>query len=178
MRALVRGTLAAVLFAGSSVNGLAQEPKSGALAKQLASAMDAAKLDSLAAKDPAAADAFVSVLYITGLQLLAVSAKYSAPQLLDEKIGKKDYREVYIDLQSSASPGSKFFVEDLGMDGLKAKRDNDQPFDSVEINGKRTAFDGEWKKQQLSEADYMKTHQAADERYVQMLTALLAQIKK
>lgn len=178
MKALVRGALVALLVAVGSIDGLAQEPKSGALAKQLATAMDAAKLDSLAVKDPAGADAFVGVLYITGLQLLAISAKYSAPQLLEEKIGKKDYREVYIDLQSSATAGSKFFIEDLGMDGLRAKRDNDQPFDSVEINGKRTAFDGEWKKQQLSEPEYLKTHQMADERYVQMLTVLLAQLKK
>jgi len=64
------------------------------------------------------------------------------------------------------------------MDGLKAKRDNDQPFDSVEINNKRTSFDGDWKKQQLSEQDYMKTHQSADERYAQALTILLGQIKK
>lgn len=177
MRALVRGTLVAVLLFGGTIDALAQEPKSAALAKQLATAMDAAKLDTLAAKDPAAVDSFVSVLYISGLQLLAVSAKYSAPQLLVEKIGKKDYREVYIDLQSSATPGSKFFVEDLGMDGLKAKRDGDQPFDSVEINNKRTSFDGDWKKQQLSEQDYLKTYQTADERYVQMLTILLGQIK-
>ena len=44
--------------------------------------------------------------------------------------------------------------------------------------GKRTAFDGDWKKQQLSEQEYMKTFSAADERYAQMLTALLAQLKK
>jgi hypothetical protein len=178
MRALGRGTLVALLVAGSSVQAPAQELKSAALAKQLAAAMDAAKLDSLAAKDPAGGDTFVGVLYITGLQLLTISAKYSAPQLLDEKIGKKDYREVYIDLQSSATPGSKFFVEDLGMDGLKPKRDGDQPFDSVEVSGKRTSFDGEWKKQQLSEPDYMKLHQAADERYAHALTLLLAQAKK
>ena len=177
MRALGRGTLVTLLVATASTQAFAQEPKSSALAKQLASAMDAAKLDSLAAKDPAGGDSFVSVLYIKPLQLLTVAAKYSAPQLLDEKIGKKDYREVYIDLQSSANAGSKFFVEDLGMDGLKAKRD-DQGFDSVEINNKRTSFDGDWKKQQLSEQDYLKTHQTADERYAQMLTILLGQIKK
>ncbi len=179
MSALGRGALVVLLVGWGSIDALAQEPKSAALAKQLATAMDAAKLDSLAAKDPAGSDSFVSVLYITGLQLLAVSAKYSAPQLLDAKIGKKDYREVYIDLQSSATAGSKFFVEDLGMDGLRAKKDNDPPFDSVEVNGKRTSFDGEWKKQQLpSEADYLKTHQMADERYAQMLTLLLAEAKK
>jgi hypothetical protein len=177
MKALVRVTLVALCVAGSSVGAFAQEPKSSALAKELAAALDAAKLESLATKDPSAADAFVGVLYIPGFQLLAIAAKYSAPQLLDARLDKKEYREVYIDLQSSASPGSKVFVEDLGMDGVRAKKD-DQGFDSVEMGGKRTTFDNDWKKQQLTEQDYMKIHSAADERYTQMLAALIAQLKK
>ncbi len=39
-------------------------------------------------------------------------------------------------------------------------------------------FDGDWKAQKLSEQDYMKAFSAADERYAQILTALLAQLKK
>ena len=178
MKALVRGTLVAFCVVQWSAGAFAQEPKSAALAKQLAAALDAAKLDSLAAKDPTGADTFIGVLYIPGFQLLTIAAKYSAPQLLDARIGKKEYREVYIDLQSSASPGTKVFVEDLGMDGLRAKREDNQGFDSVEMGGKRTMFDNEWKKQQLSEQEYLKTHLAADERYAQMLAALLAQLKK
>ena len=178
MKARVQGTLVALCVAGWSAGAFAQEPKSAALAKELAAALNTAKLDSLAAKDPAGADTFIAVLYIPGFQLLTIAAKYSAPQLLDARIGKKEYREVYIDLQSSASPGSKVFVEDLGMDGLRAKKEDNQGFDSVEIGGKRTMFDNEWKKQQITEQDYLKTHSAADERYAQMLTALLAQLKK
>ena len=85
---------------------------------------------------------------------------------------------VYIDLNSAAEPDSKLFIEDLLVDGLKAKREENRPFDSVESRGKRTAFDGDWKKQQLSEQEYMKIFSATDERYSQMLTALLAQLKK
>jgi hypothetical protein len=177
MKVLVRGTLVALCVAGWPAGALAQDPKSTAPAKELAAALDAAKIDSLATKDPGSPDTFVGVLYIPGFQLLAISAKYSAPQLLDERIAKKEYREVYIDLQSSASPGSKVFVEDLGLDGIRAKRD-DQGFDSVEMGGKRTMFDNEWRKQQMTEQEYLKAHAAADERYAQMLTALLAQLKK
>lgn len=178
MKALAQGTLVAFCVVVWSAGALAQEPKSAALAKQLAAALDAAKLESLATKDPTSPDTYIGVLYIPGFQLLTIGAKYSAPQLLDAKIGKKEYRDVYIDLQSSASPGSKVFVEDLGMDGLRAKREDNQGFDSVEMGGKRTMFDNELKKQQLSEQDYLKTHQAADERYMQMLAALIAQLKK
>jgi hypothetical protein len=35
--------------------------------------------------------------------------------------------------------GTKVFVEDLGANGLSAKRSENQPFDSFESNGTRTA---------------------------------------
>jgi hypothetical protein len=61
---------------------------------------------------------------------------------------------------------------------LKAKRESNQPFDQIEVGGKRTMFDGEWKAQKLSEQEYMKAFSSADERYAQILGALLAQLKK
>ena len=154
----------------------AQESKSAPLAKQLASALDAAKLDSIAAKDPDAPDAFAAALYFPGMQLLVVSGKYSVPQLLNTRLTNKEYRDVYLDLNGAAT--AKIFIEDPGADGLKAKRESNQPFDQVETAGKRTMFDGDWKTQKLSEQDYMKAFAAADERYAQILTALLAQLKK
>jgi len=156
----------------------AQEGKSVALAKQLAAALDAAKLDSVAAKDPSAPDTFVAALYFPGAQLLVVSAKYTAPQLLDARLGKKEYRDTYIDLSSASVPDSKVFVQDAMADGLKAKRDENQPFDIFELAGKPIAFDGDWKKQKLSEQDYMKAFGSADDRYSNMLNALIAELKK
>ena len=170
--------LAAVLGLCLTSAALAQDSKSAPLAKQLAAALDAAKLDSLAAADPSQPGSFVAALFFSGSQLLVVSAKYAAPQLLTDKVAKKDYRDVSIDLNSASMPETKVFVEDLGADGLKAKRDENQPFDSYEAAGKRTMFDGDWKKQKLNEQDYMKLYSTADDRYTQMLTALLAQVKK
>lgn len=178
MNALARGTLVAFCVLGPATWGLAQDSKSAALAKQLATALDTAKLDCIAAKDPASPDVYIGVLYIKGFQLLTISAQYTAPTLLDARIGKQEYRDVYIDLNSAGSPGSKVFVEDLGIDGLKARREDNQGFDSVEMSGKRTSFNNDWRSQQLSEEDYMKAFSAADERYAQMLTALLTQLKK
>lgn len=159
-----------------AVPATAQDSKSAALAKQLAAALDAAKLDSIAATDPVASGAFAAALYYPGMELLVVSGKYSVPQLLTTRITNKDYREVYLDLNGAAT--EKMFIEDSGADGLKAKREANQPFDQVEISGKRTMFDGEWKAQKLSEQDYMKAFTTADERYAQILAALLAQLKK
>jgi hypothetical protein len=165
-----------VLLAGAAA-AQAQDSKSTPLAKQLVAALEAGKLDSIAAKDPSNADVYVGALYIPGSQLLVVANKYPVPAALDARLTKKEYRDLYIDLNSSA-PASRVFIEDLGADGVKIKRDENQPFDSVEINGARTMFDGDWKKQKLSEDDYNKAFAAADERYVQILTALLAQLKK
>lgn len=157
---------------------VAQESKSGPLAKQLASALDAAKLDSIAAKDPASPDGFIGALYFPGVELLVVSAKFSAPALLNDKLLQKSYRDIYIDLNSASLLESKVFVEDLGADGLQFKREENKPFDSFTVGSKRTLFDSDWKAQKLSEDDYRKTFSTADDKYSGMLTALLVQLKK
>ncbi len=179
MRRMTFGWVAAALVISSSGGSVwAQDSKSSALAKQLAQALDAAKLDSIAAKDPSAPDVYYGALYFPGSQLLVVSARYAAPQLLDARLAKKEYRDVYIDLNSASVAGTKVFIEDLGADGLKADRESNHPFDTYEGGGKRTMFNGEWKAQSLSEQDYRKAFAAADEQYTQILAALIAQLKK
>ena len=157
---------------------IAQESKSAPLAKQLAAALDAGKLDSIAAKDPASPDVFAAALYFPGMQLLVISGKYAVPQLLNDRVGRKEYRDVYLDLNGASAADTKVFIEDPGADGLKAKREENQAFDQCEIGGKRTMFNNDWKAQKMSEDDYMKAYSAADDRYAQILAALLAQAKK
>ena len=179
MSAVARAWLVAVLVLSVSATAWAQPSTSSALAKELSAALDAAKLDSIGAKDPASPDQFVGALYFAGAQLLVVSAKYAAPLAMIEQITKKNYRDVYLDLSSASVAGTKVFVEDLGADGLIAKPATNQAFDAYEAaSGKRTAFDGDWKKQQLSEDEYQKTFAAADAAYSAMLRALIAQAKK
>ena len=170
------GVLPALLALSVATPASAQDSKSAPVAKLLAAALDAAKLDSIAAKDPEGADVFCAALYFPGMQLLVISGKYSVPQLLATRLTNKEYRDIYLDLNGAAT--AKTFIEDPGADGLKAKRESNQPFDQAEMTGKRTMFDGDWKAQKLSEQDYMKAFSAADDRYTQILTALLAQLKK
>jgi hypothetical protein len=155
----------------------AQDSKSVPVAKELVQALDAAKLESVAAPDPANPGAFIAALYIPGTQLLVVSAKYSAPPLLVERIGAKDYMAVYVDLQSASIRGTKVFVQDQGADGLTAKAAADNAADSWEEGDKAVAFDGDWKKAKLAEADYSKAYSDADDRYAKMLSTLLMQVK-
>ncbi len=164
--------LTVVLLLSFAGPAMAQESKSAALVKQLTAALDAAKLDSVAAKDPATPDMFYAALYFPNSELLVVAARYAAPQLLAERLRKKEYRDTYIDLSSASVQGSKVFVQDAAADGLSVKG-----FDVYEEAGKTMAFDGEWKKQKLSEQEYQKAFSAADERYSQILMALLRQLK-
>jgi hypothetical protein len=99
--------------------------------------------------------------------------------LLNEKLAKKDYQEVYIDLNSASVASSRVFVEDLGADGLKAEHPEGSGFDSVDRAGKRTIFDANWKKdQKLSDEQYAKLFADADALYSRLLQALINQAKK
>ena len=173
--ALLLITLSPVVMTSA---GAQQESKSGAVAKDLGQALDAAKLDSIAAVDPTDPSAFVAALYFQGSQLLVVSAKYSAPTLLVTKIGAKEYRDVYIDLQSASIAGSKVFVQDQLANGLVFKPVDDGAADVWEAGTHTVSFDGEWKKAKLSEADYMKAFAEADQKYADMLALLLKSAKR
>lgn len=158
----------------------AQEGKSASLAKQLAEILDkqAGDMKVIAARMPGTQDEYAAAMYFPGSQLLVVSARYSVPVLLNEKLGKKDFREIYIDLNSASIPDSKVMISDLGADGLKSKPNDNSPFDSVDRAGKAVAFNGDWKKAKLTEADYMKAFSEADDLYAKILEALLSQAKK
>ena len=176
IRRLSGVALAVILLTAPAVAS-AQESKSAVATIEFVKALDSMKLDSYAVKG-SSPNEYVAALYFPGTQLLVVSAQYTAPLHMNETIGKKDYREAYLDLSSASVPASKVFVEDLGANGLIAKPKENEPFDTYEAAGKRVAFDGDWKKQQLSEDDYMKIFAAADDRYSQVLAALIAQVKK
>jgi hypothetical protein len=174
IRLVTTAAAAAALLAGSAS---AQDAKSGAAAKELAQLMEKGQVDSVAAALPQSEDAFVAAMFIPG-ELMIVSARYSAPSLLREKIMKKEYRDVYVDLNSAAMPKSRVFIEDLNLDGLVYRPDDNAGFDTYENADVRMAFDGDWKKQKLSEDEYRKRFAEADSQYEKLLAALLAQLKK
>lgn len=156
----------------------AQEPQSAALAKELSALLDQNKLDSIAARETAP-DGYVAALYYPGAQLIVVAAKYKEPILLNDRLAKKEYREVYMDLTSAALPKTKCMVMDLGGDGLKAKREEGKGADTFEsTSGKEIAFTGDWKALNLSQEDYQKAYADAEARYSKMLQALIAQLKR
>lgn len=156
---------------------LSQQSKSAALTTELVKLLDARKLDSIAARGTAP-DEYIGALYFPGSQLLVVGAKYSSPERMALLLGARQYRDVYIDLNSASMPQTKVFVSDLGADGLQFDRENNQPWDTVDLMGKSYSFDGDWGKANLSREEYTKAWQTTDEHYTRMLEALVAELKK
>ena len=156
----------------------AAQDKTASAVAELVKMLDAAKATAIAAPYPGSPDQFVGALYFQGSQLLVVTAKYSVPQLMTTKLQEKSYQDIYIDLNSASVPETKVFISDLGADGLKAKRRDNEPFDTAEIRGKATSFDGDWGKAKISEKDYMGAFSSAEEEYVKMLQALVSELKK
>ena len=154
----------------------AQESRSSQLVTELAMLLDAMKLDSIAAKIEG--DEYVGALYFSGSQLLVVKARYIAPQRMDVQVAEQNYRDVYIDLNSASIPDSKILISDAGVNGLQAQRGTNQPFDTVDMDGKSYAFDGDWNKAEISEQEYREAFEMSDAEYTRMLEALVAQAKK
>jgi len=156
---------------------LAQESKSAPFAAELCKLLDAQKLDSVAARQ--VGDQYVGALYFSGAQLLVVKGKFPSASRMDDLLTKKEFKEVYMDLSGASDQQTRQFVMDLGANGLRFKREDDQPFDTVDVGSKTYRFDGEWGgRAKITEEEYRKAYAQIDEEYAQMLQALIAQLKK
>ena len=82
-------------------------------------------------------------------QLLVVSAKFDSPWRADSLLEMKNYRDLYIELNSASMPQSKVFVSDLSANGLRSKKDGTL-YDTADIGGKTFNFDGDWKKAKIT----------------------------
>src|SRR5215212_11617669 len=127
----------------------AQESRTVTLARELTEMLDRAKLDSIATRQAGSDDVFVAALYFPG-QLLVVSSKYAVPALLNERIAQSKYRDAYIDLNVAVDLTSKVFIEDMGADGIRARRFAKE-FDIYSKGETRFPLDGDWKKRKLTE---------------------------
>jgi len=166
--------LAAILLLAPAAS--AQDSKSATSVTELVKILDSMKLDSFAVKG-ASPNEYVGALYFPGSQLLVVSAKFDTPWRADSLLEMKNYRDLYIELNSASVPQSKIFVSDLSANGLRSKKDG-TVYDTADIGGKTFNFDGDWKKAKITADDYTKTYSTTDEQYTQMIQALLAGLKK
>ena len=174
MRIMMLSVLGTMLVTGASTVA-AQDVSSQTLAADLAKRLGGSEAKSFAAAAPDDPSRFVAALHIPGVQLLVISATYQAPSLLRELIVKNDHQRVYLDLNAAGDRAGRFFVEDLGADGLRADRERDAPFDITWRDAvQRTLYNGDWKAQQLTEAEYRKRFDRDAAQYAQALQVLVA----
>jgi hypothetical protein len=174
--ARITGVLMLVALLLGPASSFAQNSKSAPLAAELCKLLDEQKLDSVAARQ--AGDQYVGALYFAGTQLLVIRGKFNSAARMDDLLGRKEYKEVYMDLSGASDLKTRSFIMDLGANGLRFKREDNQPFDTADVGGKSYQFDGEWGRAKMSEDEYKKMFATTDEDYAQMLQALIGTLKK
>jgi hypothetical protein len=168
--------LAVLVVSVVSADTLDRQSRSRTIAKQLSEALSQQKLDAIAAQDPDEPDRFIAALLFADTQLLVVSARYASPSLLQARLAHKQYRDIYLDLQSSPIPNSSIFFQDMKADGLcsRCEQTADIVYDGSPAP---KIFDGDWDKAKLSEQAYEQRFVAADQQYSRLLQVLLAQLQ-
>jgi len=178
--------LGCALLAGAGALVQAQEAvpasTSAVKAKEVASLMQARKIESFAAAETGSK--YVAALLIPNVQLLVVSAAYGRPTDLEYRVNNKQYMDIYMDLKSSGLAADKAFFEDALADGLVAVPAKNMPADSMTTGTERRLFDGDFadprrrNQKKISQEEYVKTYAAADARYAVVLDVILAALKK
>lgn len=166
----------ACLLAAGPQPPAAPPAASAALTKELAGLMSARKQDAIATADPSAPGRFVAAMVYPGVQLLIVRSQPASASDTASRISYRLYRDAYSDVQQPAKSDGKLFIQDMGADGLSAQGG---AVDVMYEDGtKQTIFDGDWRKQKLSQADYQKKLATADAEYARLLSLLIAEVKR
>lgn len=156
-----------------SLSAAAGGAPSSSAASSLVSLMKSKGVDAVAVQDPTEPDRFVAAMLVPEVQLLVVAAKSRAPEYVRDQLRQHQYREVYAGLFSGAVPESRLFFQDMGGDGLSLAGSGNTDI-MYERGTVQTVFDGDWKRQKLSKAQYDEKLQKADAEYARLLL-LLAQ---
>lgn len=168
------GLVAAVVSGGV----IAPPSASAESAARLTVLMTAAGLDAVAVEDPDESERFIAALAMPG-QLLVVTARCTtATEALRARLAARAYRDVYADLHACAEAPSKFFVHDMGADGLHANLDGERTPDIVyEMAVRQILLDGNWRAHELKREAYAALCEKLDSRYSRMLTLLAAPLQ-
>ena len=167
--------VAVVCFVGAAS---AQQPSStsASATAELVKLLDERKLDAAAGR--LGPDEFVGAMYFPGSQLVVLSSKSAVPNRMTYHLLQKSYKDLYVELNGEGDRQTRVFVSDLGANGLRFRNAKGEAADTVEAGAAASMrFDGEWRKAQISEAEYTKNFQAQDEQYRRMVDAMLVTLK-
>ena len=136
------------------------------------------KLNAFAVQDPNDDDRFIAAIVVDG-HVLAVSAVHPKPALVRQKIAAARHRTVYALLITSGNKRGRLFVGDFGTPGLTARRDSSGSCDMTWRDAAdEVMFDGRWRAQELSEAEYRRRFATDEEEYEAMLRLLHAALSE
>jgi hypothetical protein len=152
--------------------------KSGPLAAALSKQLGAEKVQYIAARDPGEEGRWVAAMHLAGVQISVISAKYAAPELLREKMLSSKYQDIYVDLSSASERASRVMIDDLQGNGIVRSKPKNPPFDVYEAGGKKVTFDFDWRKQKITQEEFFKTLETADDHYARLLGLLMDEAKK
>jgi hypothetical protein len=178
---------ALVLVASAAAGVFAQAPAAPATAskaKELATLLQAKKLEAFAVRDASTPGRYVGTLLVPGAQLLVVSAKHGRPTDVEYYLYQKDYMSAYMDLNSSVLSVEKVFIEDALGDGLIALPGKSLGRDTITRDGKAQVFDGDFadprkrNDKRIPQAEYDRAFAEAESSYAQLLDLLIAELKK
>lgn len=137
-----------------------------------------APLDVFAAADPDEPGRFIAASYVPE-QLLVIEAIPVSKAAVEGMIVVGQYRDAYLTLRGSPSPGGRFFVIDAGADGLLAMPPSQRSVDVVDDGATRPLlFNTDMQGQRLSESEYNARLAEADVKYAHALAVLKAALQR
>lgn len=171
VRQLLIGVLSGICV-GVPGQAHADDSQSAAAAQALSERLQSRQMQAVGMQHPEQPGRFVAALHMPG-QLLVVSATHPSTQLLEQRVERREYRDLYVDLQATPAHDSKFFVHDLEADGLVVDQ---QSHDVVYAGGDALPCDGDWKAAKLTKDEYRQRLSQADARYARILALLSTQV--
>lgn len=181
----VGAAIAIAFLAGTiALPAQSQTPATAAKAKEMATLLQAKKLEAFAARVPGESGRFVATRLIPNVQLLTVIALHARYMDMEYYLYNKDHRNAYLDLNSSTFSTERVVIDDAMADGLVALPGRNPVHDSVVKGSERQTFDGEFSDgrkrndKRIPKEAYMKAFSEAEQQYLKMLDVLIAEIKK
>lgn len=174
---------AAVVAATMTAPALSQAPATAARVKELATLLQARKLEAFATRVPDEPKRFVAARLIPNVQLLTVMALHQRHMDMEYYLYNKDHRNAYLDLNSSTFATERTLIDDAMADGLVALPGRNLAHDGVVNGSERVTFDGLFddgrrrNEDRMPKEAYMKAFAAAEQAYLKMLDILIAELK-
>jgi hypothetical protein len=141
-------------------------------ARKLVQLLEARRLTAAATTDPQVPGRFIAAMYVPGSGLLVVGASSPSVEAVRYRIEQRQYRDVYLDLQSTPTVQGRLFVQDAAADGLTWSADGSDVDVAHEDGARTTLFTNQRAK------GAAQTYARTDAEYARMLSHLVASLEQ